>query len=206
MLIKILGFCAAALTTIAFLPQAIKTWKTKSTSDISFWMFLLLFTGIVLWFFYGLLSNDLPIMIANGVTMLFAGSILYYLIFPEREVKISHVAIWVNDLEKQKDFYCFYFNGKAGKKYYNPSKNFSSYFISLGTGARIELMHNPQQPLSLSNNHIALAVGSKKNVDELTHALIEKGVQLVSGPRITGDGYYESVFHDPEGNIIEITV
>jgi lactoylglutathione lyase len=206
MLIKILGFCAAILTTTAYVPQAVKTWRTKSTRDISFWMFLLLFTGLIFWLLYGIFIHDFPIIIANAVTLFFAGIILFYIIKPGKELRIEHIAIWVNDLENQKNFYCTNFNGKASQKYINKSKNFSSYFISLGTGVRLELMNKPEQSCSPSKNHFALSAGSKKRVDSLTESLRNKGVLLVSLPRYTGDGYYESVFQDPEGNLIEITI
>jgi lactoylglutathione lyase len=206
MLIKIIGFGAAALTTVAYIPQAVKTWKTKSTRDISFWMFMLLFVGLILWLLYGIFLKDLPIILANAFTLLFAGIILFYIIKPGTDIYITHVAIWVTDLEKQKQFYCSNFNGKAGTLYKNHAKSFSSYFISFNSGARLELMHNPEIRPTVSINHIALSVGSKRKVDKLTHELAEKGVHIISQPRTTGDGYYESVISDPEGNLIEITV
>ena len=76
--ITFLGLIAGALTTIAFLPQVIKTWKTKKTEDISLGMFLILCSGILLWLIYGLLTNDLPLVLANGVTFLFAVIILLF--------------------------------------------------------------------------------------------------------------------------------
>ena len=126
---------------------------------------------------------------------------------------IAHIAIWVNDLESMRKFYEKNFQAIAGERYTNPSKNFSSYFLSFGTGTRLELMHRPdvakllkegQEAIGLT--HFAVSVGSKHRVDALTDQLREAGYTIMGEPRTTGDGYYESVVLDPEGNRIEITV
>ncbi|MFZ5353120.1 MAG: VOC family protein [Bacillota bacterium] len=127
---------------------------------------------------------------------------------------MEHTAIWVKDLDGMKDFYCKYFDGTPNKLYHNPDKQFKSYFISFKAGTRLELMHMPGIPDNQNNIksqykgiiHIAFSVGSKKQVDELTARLKEDGHCMVSEPRTTGDGYYESCVLDPEGNIIEITI
>jgi len=75
-LIPMLGFTAGTLTTLAFVPQAIKSWKSKSTQDVSLAMFLVLCTGILLWLTYGFLINDTPLIVANGFSLLLTGSIL----------------------------------------------------------------------------------------------------------------------------------
>ncbi|HDR4421792.1 TPA: VOC family protein [Bacillus cereus] len=126
-------------------------------------------------------------------------------------MKIEHVAIWVNDLEGMRDFYKQYFNGEENSLYHNLKKQFESYFITFEGGARLELMRQvgiedktPAQTIGYA--HIAFSVGSKEKVNELTHTLREAGYPLLNGPRTTGDGYYESVVSDPEGNQIEITI
>jgi lactoylglutathione lyase len=129
-------------------------------------------------------------------------------------MKIEHLAIWVNDLEAQKDFYVKYFQASAGERYFNPKKNFQSYFLSFETGCRLELMRKPEIPEnkndpSLQNLgfiHFAISLGSVEAVNELTSRLREDGFRIIDGPRTTGDGYYESVVLDPENNRIEITV
>lgn len=127
-------------------------------------------------------------------------------------MKIEHVALYVNDLEKAKQFFCHYLNGKAGEKYHNPRTHFQSYFISFEDGARLELMHKPQvedAPKSKERTgyaHIAFSVGSKEKVDALTQQFEQEGYAVLSGPRTTGDGYYESVIVAIEENWIEITV
>ncbi|MCP3928686.1 MAG: glyoxalase/bleomycin resistance/extradiol dioxygenase family protein [Bacteroidetes bacterium] len=128
-------------------------------------------------------------------------------------MKIDHLAIWVKDLEGMKAFYEKYFQGKAGEKYHNPNKNFTSYFLSFEEGSRLELMNKPE--ISNTKNeafseyigitHFAISVGSKQKVDELTEELRNAGFHVVGEPRTTGDGYYESVILDPENNRIEIT-
>ncbi len=127
-------------------------------------------------------------------------------------MKIEHVAIWVSDLEKMKDFYLKFFDVHSNEKYYNPKKGFSSYFLSFKKGARIELMHSPdisefmeKMDSKLGLAHLAVSVGSKKKVDALTESVRNNGYSIIGEPRTTGDGYYESVIADPEGNLIEIT-
>jgi lactoylglutathione lyase len=129
-------------------------------------------------------------------------------------MKIEHLAIWAKDLEGMKDFYEKYFQGKAGEKYHNPRKNFHSYFIEFSQGCRLEIMHKPEIPENLNDLksqylgiiHFAISVGSKENVDNLTSILRKDGFKVLGEPRITGDGYYESVVLDPENNRIEITI
>ena len=123
--------------------------------------------------------------------------------------RIEHVAIWVNDLESMRDFYCKYFRAEAGARYYNEKKNFTSYFLSFSSGARLELMHKPDlasKSDSLGLAHFAISLGSEEEVNVLTQRLEKDGFKKNDGPRWTGDGYYESVFEDPEGNLIELTI
>lgn len=126
-------------------------------------------------------------------------------------MKIEHLAIWVDDLELLREFYMKYFNLKCGDKYVNTKKNFTSYFLFFGDNkTRIELMHIPymKNPTSRGNlkglAHFAISVGGKDIVNTLTERLREDGYTIASEPRTTGDGYYESVVYDPEGNYIEI--
>ncbi|QNM96019.1 VOC family protein [Chitinimonas koreensis] len=127
-------------------------------------------------------------------------------------MRIEHVAIWVDDLEGMKQFYTRAFEGTASERYDNPARGFSSYFVYYDGSARLELMRMPgiaadetrRQLRGLS--HLAFAAGSARAVEELTERLVGGGAPLLSAPRLTGDGYYESVVLDPEGNRIEITI
>lgn len=127
-------------------------------------------------------------------------------------MKIEHVAMYVNDLEAAKDFFVKYFGGRANELYHNKKTDFRSYFISFEDGARLEIMNKPQMEevgKGISRTgyiHLAFSVGSKENVDELTEILKNDGYEVLSGPRTTGDGYYESCILGIEGNQIEITV
>ena len=76
LVVKMIGFAAATCTTVAYAPQAVKVWKTRSTGDISLGMFLVMVLGLALWLVYGLLSGDAPLVAANAITMLLAGGIL----------------------------------------------------------------------------------------------------------------------------------
>lgn len=129
-------------------------------------------------------------------------------------MRIEHVALWTNKLEEMKDFYVEFFNGTANAKYNNLLKNFESYFIMFQSGSRLEIMRNPKikdlrsevDNYFIGFIHIAFSVGSKEMVDELTLKLQTRGHKIISDPRVTGDGYYESCILDPDGNKIEITV
>lgn len=127
-------------------------------------------------------------------------------------MKIEHLAIWVENLEKMKNFYIQYFDMSCSEKYVNVKKKLSSYFLSFESGARIEIMHRPDiiekkdiNGLTLGIAHLAISVGSKEKVNQITETVRRNGFQIIGEPRITGDGYYESVISDPEGNLIEIT-
>ena len=131
-------------------------------------------------------------------------------------MRIDHLALWTFDLERIRLFYEKYFDAKAGLKYFNPKKNFESYFLSFTDGSRLEIMQMPGIiPLDSGHSkekqhtgliHFAISVGNKSNVDSLTEQLRIDGYEVVGEPRLTGDGYYESVVLDPDGNRIEITI
>lgn len=129
-------------------------------------------------------------------------------------MRIEHVAIWTADLERLKAFYESYFGATAGPRYANSQKQFTSYFLNFDSGARLELMQSPAVTPAASElahllagyTHLAFSVGSLEQVDTLTGQLAHDGYPVVDGPRWTGDGYYESVILDPDGNRIEITI
>lgn len=127
-------------------------------------------------------------------------------------MRIDHVAMYVNDLERAKDFFVRYLGGKAGDCYHNRTTGFRSFFLSFDSGARLELMTRPdlaeqEKPLDRTGLiHFAFSVGSKEAVDTLTARLKADGFTVVSGPRTTGDGYYESCVLAIEDNQIEITI
>ena len=127
-------------------------------------------------------------------------------------MRIEHIAMYVNDLEAARDFFIKYLNAVSNDGYHNKDTGFRSYFVSFDDGARIEIMNKPDMDdvnKSLNRTgyaHIAFSVGSSSEVDRLTKLLSEDGFEIISGPRITGDGYYESCIVAVEGNQIEITI
>lgn len=127
--------------------------------------------------------------------------------------RIEHIALWVDDLDSLSAFYARAFGGQVGARYVNTAKGFQSCFLTFESGARIELMttsrfaptrHAPGVE-RMGLTHLAISLGSEAAVDELTARLRAEGIVVLDGPRRTGDGYYESVVLDPEGNRIEIT-
>ena len=129
-------------------------------------------------------------------------------------MRIEHVALWTGDLERLKAFYEAHFGARANEKYRNPGTGFESYFLTFSSGARLELMHSPAvahlpgspgvHPAGYA--HLAFSVGSRERVEDLTAELHAAGHTVVGQPRTTGDGYFESVVLDPDGNRVEITV
>lgn len=127
-------------------------------------------------------------------------------------MQIEHIAMYVNDLEKMKEFFVRYFGAEANDGYHNKTTEFRSYFLTFEDGARLEIMNRPNmedQNKRLARTgfvHIAFRMRSKEEVDRLTGRLKEDGYEVLSGPRTTGDGYYESCIIGPEGNQIEIVL
>ncbi len=133
-------------------------------------------------------------------------------------MKIEHLALWTVDLERMRDFYIRHFHAEAGPRYRNEKTGFESYFLGFEEGARLEIMQRPDigrraespaantaRPAQTAGYaHLALCVGDTQAVDELTARLQASGVTVLSAPRWTGDGYYESVIADPDGNHIEL--
>lgn len=127
-------------------------------------------------------------------------------------MKIEHIAIWTDNVEKMREFYQIYFGASCGDKYTNHNKNYTSYFLSFGDGnCRIELMSRPdidslssRRGMTTGLAHISISVGGREDVDMLTQRLRCDGYTIIGEPRTTGDGYYESVISDPEGNYIEL--
>ena len=127
-------------------------------------------------------------------------------------MKIEHVAMYVIDLEKTKEFFVKYFEAKSNDLYFNPKSGFRSYILTFKEGARLEIMNKPSVVDEIKDInrtgyiHLAFSVGSKEAVDSLTLKLRNDGYEVISGPRTTGDGYYESCIIGIEGNQIEITI
>lgn len=126
-------------------------------------------------------------------------------------MKLDHIALYVFDLEAAKNFFIEYFGASANDIYLNPRTGLKTYFLSFDDDARLEIMQRPDvvasqfDPMRQGYIHIAFSVGSKENVDLLTRRLEADGYKILSGPRTTGDGYYESCVQAFENNLIEIT-
>ncbi len=125
-------------------------------------------------------------------------------------ISITHIGVYATDIEKSREYYATFFNGESNDLYKN-SKGFSSYFITFASGARLEIMHHVElvkrevEDKVNGWSHLAFSVGSKEKVLEITERIVNSGYKLLSPPRITGDGYFESCVEDPDGNRVEIT-
>lgn len=128
-------------------------------------------------------------------------------------MRIDHLGMWTDDLDRLASFYGTYFGASIGENYKNPAKGFESRFLTFATGARLEIMRtallHPVKHASGAQRmglaHLALSVGSRRIVDDLTARLRAAGYPVLDGPRLTGDGFYDSVVCDPDGNRVEIT-
>ena len=126
-------------------------------------------------------------------------------------MRIAHVALWTSDIEILQDFYCRHFGCTASLRYENAGRGFASHFLTFAKGAQLEIMEKLGVESRLAGDslglaHFALSVGSEAEVRTMTERLRGQGVAVVGEPRLTGDGYFESVVSDPDGNLIEITV
>ena len=129
-------------------------------------------------------------------------------------MKLEHIAIWTQDLERLKDFYVRYFNGVAGERFENPAYSFASYFVRFEGGSRLELMQMPSVPRSRDDVraqftgyiHIAFDVGTRQELESLAARLPAEGLELLEAPHVTADGYYEATVLDPDGNRVELAV
>ena len=128
--------------------------------------------------------------------------------------RIEHIALWTADIDRLCAFYARHFGARVGPLYENPAKGFTSRFLAFGSGARIDVMASTTLDLPrggagdqrMGFTHVALSLGSEQAVDSVTERLRAVGVPVLDGPRRTGDGYYEGVVLDPEGNRVELTV
>ena len=129
-------------------------------------------------------------------------------------MKIDHVAIWTGQLERLKDYYVKYFNGRANEKYVNKDRHFESYFVSFDSGSRLEIMQMPGIPPNLNDTiekqysgliHLSFGMETMGMVDEKLNELKREGFKVLKGPRKTGDGYYEFETLDPDNNRIEVS-
>jgi len=124
--------------------------------------------------------------------------------------RLEHVALWVLDVERVAEFYARYFDAQVGQRYENPRKGFQSRFLAFASGARLEVMARSDVTArgageALGFAHVAIAIGDEAAVDALAARCKAEGVPVLDGPRRTGDGYYECVVLDPEGNRVEVT-
>ena len=125
-------------------------------------------------------------------------------------MELAHIALYVQDLESMKDFYMRYFEAQPNAKYHNPKTGLQTYFLTFAGGASLEIMTRPElspaekPAFAAGYTHIAFKLGSQAKVDSLSAVLTAAGLPLLSGPRLTGDGYFEAVLLDPEGNPIEL--
>lgn len=129
-------------------------------------------------------------------------------------ISLEHVALWTDNLDPLKDYYVRFFSGTANEKYVNTAKQFESYFVTFASGARLEIMRRPDIPPNANDTvtrqhrgliHLAFGVETRAEVEAKAEELRKAGFPILSGPRVTGDGYYEFETLDPEGNRLEVT-
>ncbi len=127
-------------------------------------------------------------------------------------MRIDHLAIWTYNLDGLRNFFIHYFDASSSEIYHNHSKEFRSYFLTFDGDCRLELMEMPNIPKSKNDSlkqytglvHFAIQAGSRNKVDFITERLRKDGFKVIGDPSVTGDGYYESIILDPDGNRVEI--
>ncbi|MDF9830881.1 GNAT family N-acetyltransferase [Parabacteroides sp. PF5-6] len=124
-------------------------------------------------------------------------------------MKLTHIALWTNDLERLREFYVTWFGGRSNEKYINPTKGFASYFVSFPGGASLEIMQREDitqkgNKETLGLTHIAFQMDSREQVNELVARFRQAGYTVAGAPRFTGDGFYEGSILDPDGNLVEL--
>lgn len=127
-------------------------------------------------------------------------------------MRIDHIAIWCDDLERMREFYTTYFGCSANDIYRTPGKGYASYFLTFSSGtARIELMHRTDICIEPEKRgfekgwaHLSICVGEREDVDSMVERLHSDGHRIIGPTRLTGDGYYEAVVEDVEGNVVEL--
>ena len=126
------------------------------------------------------------------------------------EIKLNHTALYVHDLEGARDFFAEFFGTVSNELYHNRATGLRTYFLTFHNGGKIEIMTRPgldagsSSPCAHGLNHIAVGSRSKGMVESLTERMRKAGYTIISGPRTTGDGYYESCVESFEGCLIEI--
>jgi lactoylglutathione lyase len=208
LLTLMIGYAAVAVGTSFMLPQVLKSWRTKRADDLSLASGTLYFANSILWLTYGLLISAWPVAVANALALVISivqvSLKLKYTRQPSPVVQIEHAAAWVSDIERARAFYERWFSATAGTRYSSSQRKFTSYFLSLACGARLELMTSPGE--ASRHAHVAVSVGSRDAVDRLVKEMEAAGVRIISAPRMTGDGYYEALVTDTEGYLLEITI
>lgn len=191
-----------ALSPAIFLLQQ---GNTKLAQHKLLWLYPLIIQA-VFWFSLSLRTHFIELFIPSSGILI--TSLVVWWVFRRSnncfELEIGHIGLWTKNLEKTKQFYIQYFNAQANTMYHNSSRGFSSYFLTFKGTARLELMHQPNIPPS-NNGHIAFKLKNKGQLDKKVDLLKKQGIAIINGPRQTGDGYYEAVLADPEGNLIELT-
>ena len=124
-------------------------------------------------------------------------------------MQLTHIALWTNDPERLRDFYVQYIDGKSNEKYVNPKKGFSSYFVSFESGPSLEIMQRNDitefyLPEHIGLAHLAFHADTRDQVDCMMERFREDGCVIAGETRVSGDGYYEGVILDPDGNRVEI--
>lgn len=122
---------------------------------------------------------------------------------------LTHIALWTNHLERLRDFYVTYFDGTSNEKYENPKKGFASYFVSFESGPSLEIMSRTDiskecEPERIGLTHLAFHADTKDQVHQMIERFRADGHTIAGECRTSGDGYYEGVVLDPDGNPVEI--
>ncbi len=207
MITQFIGFVAAMLTTVSFVPQTFKTLRTRSTSDLSPLMYALFCSGVFGWLLYGIFKHDLPIILANLITFVLAALIMYTIVKRRKVCAINYIGIYTFNIDKMKSFYTEKFAASASGIYHESEDESKYCLLTFGSGTKLKLINikdfakDTRIPKPVN---ISISVGSVNYIRHFARILEKENIIIKYKNGSNDDRPIELTFKDPDGNLIKI--